>query len=84
MSVTDGTVLRASDETTETGHLFDATRSECEHHILGVPAGLQLVLAIVNWRTFRQLLLILRIPLEDGLVNWMPDGLRLERAPVDF
>ncbi|MEW6465930.1 MAG: carboxymuconolactone decarboxylase family protein [Pseudomonadota bacterium] len=80
----DRAVLRATDETLETGRISDATWAECERHIPTVEARLELVVAIGNWRMFSQLLLTLRIPLEEGLSDWMPDGVRPPRAPRDF
>ena len=80
----DRAVLRATDETMESGRISDATWAECARHIESVEARLELVVAIGNWRMFSQLLLTLRIPLEEGLEDWMPDGLRPARAPQDF
>ncbi len=80
----DRAVLRATDETMESGRISDATWTECERHIESVQARLELVVAIGNWRMFSQLLLTLRIPLKEGLEDWMPDGLRPARAPQDF
>ena len=80
----DRAVLRATDETMESGWISDATWTECERHIESVQARLELVVAIGNWRMFSQLLLTLRIPLKEGLEDWMPDGLRPARAPLDF
>lgn len=80
----DRAVLRATDETMESGRISDATWTECERHIESVQARLELVVAIGNWRMFSQLLLTLRIPLKEGLEDWMSDGLRPARAPLDF
>lgn len=84
LTAADRAILRATDETMETGRISDATWSECERHVESIQARLELVVAIGNWRTFSQLLLTLRIPLEEGLEDWMPDGLRPARAPQDF
>lgn len=84
LTAADRAILRATDETMESGRISDATWSECERHVASIQARLELVVAIGNWRTFSQLLLTLRIPLEEGLEDWMPDGLRPARAPRDF
>ena len=84
LTAADRAILRATDETMESGRISDATWSECERHVESIQARLELVVAIGNWRTFSQLLLTLRIPLEEGLEDWMPDGLRPARAPLDF
>ena len=84
LTAADRAILRATDETMETGRISDATWIECERHITSIQARLELVIAIGNWRTFSQLLLTLGIPLEDDLENWMPDGVRPARAPADF
>lgn len=76
--------VRATDEAMESGRISDATWAECERHVESVEARLELLAAIGNWRMFSRLLLTLRIPLEDGLEDWMPDGLRPARAPHDF
>lgn len=84
LTAADRAVLRATDETIETGRISDATWAECERQIDGLEARLEMVVAIGNWRMFSQLLLTLRVPLEDGLADWMPDGVRPPRAPLDF
>ena len=84
LTAADRAVLRATDETVDSGRISDATWAECERHIPTVEARLELVVAIGNWRMFSQLLLTLRIPLEEGLSDWLPDGVRPARAPRDF
>ncbi|WP_293390207.1 carboxymuconolactone decarboxylase family protein [Nevskia sp.] len=84
LSAADRAILRATDETMDTGRISESTWAECERHVTSIQARLELVVAIGNWRTFSQLLLTLGIPLEDGLDNWMPDGVRPARAPADF
>lgn len=67
-------VLAAVDETLDTGAVSPATMAECLR-LLGSPAqGIELLAAIGNWRMFSQLLRTLRVPLEDGLAAWPPDG----------
>lgn len=84
LTAADRAVLRATDDTVDSGRISDATWAECERHIPTVEARLELVVAIGNWRMFSQLLLTLRIPLEEGLSDWLPDGVRPARAPRDF
>ena len=67
-------VLAAVDETLDTGAVSPGTMAACLD-ILGGPAqALELVAAIGNWRMFSQLLRSLRIPLEEGVEAWPPDG----------
>ena len=67
-------VLAAVDETLDTGAVSPGTMAACLD-ILGSPAeALELVAAIGNWRMFSQLLRSLRIPLEEGVEVWPPDG----------
>ena len=67
-------VLAAVDETLDTGAVSPGTMAACLD-ILGSPAeALELVAAIGNWRMFSQLLRSLRIPLEEGVEAWPPDG----------
>ena len=67
-------VLAAVDETLDTGAVSPGTMAECLE-ILGSPAqGIELLAAIGNWRMFSQLLRTLRVPLEDGVAAWPPDG----------
>lgn len=80
----DRAILRATDETMESGRISAATWAECERHVAGTEARLELVVAIGNWRMFSQLLLTLGVPLEDGVGDWLPDGQRPPRAPRDF
>ncbi|MDE1008617.1 MAG: hypothetical protein OSB38_23375, partial [Paraburkholderia fungorum] len=80
----DRAVLRATDETMETGRISAAIWAECERHITSTEARLELVVAIGNWRMFSQLLLTLAIPLEEGIQDWLPDGQRPPRAPREF
>ncbi len=67
-------VLAAVDETLDTGAVSPGTMAACLD-ILGSPAqALELLAAIGNWRMFSQLLRSLRIPLEEGVEAWPPDG----------
>lgn len=66
-------VLRATDETLETGRISPGTWAACAEH-LGPRELLELVVAISNWRLFSSLLRSLEVPLEDGVEPWPPDG----------
>ena len=67
-------VLAATDETIETGTISEATWRECEEHLDSREALIELVVAIGHWRMYATLLRSLRIPLEDGVAPWPPDG----------
>ena len=68
------TVLAAVDETLDTGAVSPATMAACLAFVGGPVQGIELLAAIGNWRMFSQLLRTLRIPLEEGVVPWPPDG----------
>lgn len=67
-------VLAATDETLEQGRISDATWAKCCEHLAAQEERIEMVLAISNWRTFSELLQSLKIPLEDGIEPWPPDG----------
>ena len=69
----DRAVLAAVDETLETGSLSDDTWAACRSH-LDRNGTIELVVAIGLWRLVSQLTRSLRIPLEDGVLSWPPDG----------
>jgi alkylhydroperoxidase family enzyme len=68
-------VLAATDKTLDDGKISDATWDACKAHVGGEPELMEMVVAIGNWRTFSEVLQSLKIPLEDGVVAWPPDGL---------
>jgi alkylhydroperoxidase family enzyme len=68
-------VLAATDKTLDDGKISDATWDACKAHVGGEPELMEMVVAIGNWRTFSEVLQSLKIPLEDGVVTWPPDGL---------
>jgi len=71
----DKAVLAATDETLDHGRISDATWEDCCHHIESEAERIELVLAISNWRLFSEMFQSLRIPLEEGVDHWPPDGL---------
>lgn len=72
-------VLAATDETLDDGSISDATWAECCKHLVSQEERIEMVLAISNWRTFSELLQSLKIPLEEGIEPWLPDG---EKPPA--
>ncbi len=74
LSAADKAVLAATDETLDTGMISDATWNACAKHLASPRERVQLVVAIGNWTMFSQLLKSLRIPLEESVVPWPPDG----------
>ncbi len=72
-------VFAATDDTLANGGISDAVWKQCEEHIPGGEAALiDLVVSIGNWRMFSSLLRSLKVPLEDGISPWPPDGKRPE------
>ncbi len=67
-------VLRATDETLESGAISPETWAECEAQLGEREALLELVVAIGNWRLFSSLLRSLEIPIEPTMQPWPPDG----------
>lgn len=67
-------VLAATDETIEIGTITDETWEQCVAHVGGTEALLEMVVAIGNWRMFASLLRSLKVPLEEGVASWPPDG----------
>jgi len=71
---TDRAVLTATDELLETGDLADPTWQAC-FDALGRDAAIDMVTAIGTWLLISKVARGLRIPLEDGVEGWPPDGL---------
>ncbi len=74
LSGADRAVLQATDDTLDDGMIGDATWEACCRHLATEAERIELVVAIGNWTMFSQLLKSLRIPLEDGVDAWPPDG----------
>jgi alkylhydroperoxidase family enzyme len=74
LAAADRAVLAATDETLERGAISPETWAECETHLGGSRACIELVAAIGTWRMISSLLRSLQVPLEDGVVAWPPDG----------
>lgn len=71
----DKAVLAATDETLDDGRITDDTWAACCAHLPSEAERIELVLAISNWRLFSEMFQSLRIPLEEGVDHWPPDGL---------
>jgi len=74
MDATDRAVLAATDDTLETGRVGAQTWAECERHLDGPKARIELVAAIAAWRLISEIACSLEIPLETGTPSWPPDG----------
>ena len=75
LSDADRAVLAATDDTIDSGRISDATWDACCAHLPSEAERIELVLAISNWRLFSEMFQSLRIPLEEGVDHWPPDGL---------
>ena len=69
----DCAVLSATDELLETGDLSDEGWARCEA-ALSRNACIDLVAAVGTWRLVSTLARGLRVPLEEGVESWPPDG----------
>ena len=74
LSNLDKAVMQAVDETLDNGMISDATWTEIAKGITSKAERVELVVAIGNWTLFSQLLKSLRVPLEEGIEAWPPDG----------
>lgn len=74
LSSLDKAVMQAVDETLDDGMISDASWAEIAKGITGAAERVELVVAIGNWTLFAQLLKSLRVPLEEGIGAWPPDG----------
>jgi alkylhydroperoxidase family enzyme len=70
---TDRAVLGATDELLSTGALGDESWARCEA-ALGRNASVDLVTAVGTWNLVSTVARGLRIPLEDEVASWPPDG----------
>lgn len=76
----DRAVLTATDELLRTGDLCDDTWRACFEG-LGRDAAIDMVTAIGTWLLISKVARGLRIPLEDGVEGWPPDG-KVPPAPA--
>jgi alkylhydroperoxidase family enzyme len=75
----DQLVLRATDELLDTRGLSDETWAQCET-TLGRDSSIDLVAAVGTWNMISTVARGLRIPLEEGVASWPPDG---KASPAD-
>jgi len=76
LSAADRVVLRATDETLAGKTISDETWAEITRHVTIPGQQVELVVDIANWVFASILLRNLKIPLEDGIMPWPPDGAR--------
>jgi alkylhydroperoxidase family enzyme len=74
LSAADKAVLAATDESLAGKTVSDATWAECVKHIPDPGQQVEFIVAMGNWTMFSILLRNLKIPLEDGVASWPPDG----------
>ena len=78
----DKAVLAATDESLAGKAISDATWSQVTKHITEPGQQVEFVVAMGNWTMFSILLRNLKIPLEDGVAAWPPDGRHSPAAEV--
>lgn len=76
LTAADRAVLQATDETLAGKTISDATWAEITRHVTDPGQQVELVVDIANWMFASIFLRNLRIPLEDGVMAWPPDGVR--------
>ena len=75
LTAADKAVLAATDETLAGGSITDTTWAAVAKAIPDQAQQVEFVVAMGNWTMFSMLLRNLRIPVEDGVMIWPPDGL---------
>lgn len=70
----DRAVLAAVDDVLASGVIGDTAWAACAEAIDDLAHRVELVCAIANWRMIAIMLESLRVPLEDGVEPWPPDG----------
>jgi alkylhydroperoxidase family enzyme len=75
----DRAVLTAADELLDTGDLCDESWRQCES-ALGRDACIDLVAAVGTWNLISKVARGLRVPLEEGVASWPPEG---EASPAE-
>lgn len=74
MTAADRAILTATDESLDGKTISDATWAEVTKYVTDPAEQVEFVVALGNWTLFSILLRNLRIPLEDGITPWPPDG----------
>jgi alkylhydroperoxidase family enzyme len=67
-------VLAATDDVVATGAISESTWVRCSEAMPDPALLVELVVAIGNWSLFSSLLRSLKVPLEEGVAPWPPDG----------
>jgi len=75
LTAADKAVLAASDETLAGASISDATWAALVEAIPDPEQQVEFVVAMGNWTMFSMLLRNLRVPVEDGVMVWPPDGI---------
>ena len=77
-------VMAATDDVVQHGHIGAATFEECREHVSSDPAVLvELVSTIGTWRMVSTLLKSLDVPLDEGMTAWPPDRSTPDPAPAE-
>jgi alkylhydroperoxidase family enzyme len=74
LTAADKAVLAATDETLAGKAIGDATWIELTKYIAEPGQQAEFIVAMGNWTMFSMLLRNLKIPVEDGVAVWPPDG----------
>ena len=75
LTAADKAILAATDETLAGKSISDATWAEVVKHVPDPAHQVEFIVAMGNWTMFSMLLRNLKIPVEDGVMVWPPDGL---------
>ncbi|MCH8257943.1 MAG: carboxymuconolactone decarboxylase family protein [Proteobacteria bacterium] len=70
----DRAVLKATDDVLQAGGISDAAWQECCQFLDTEEERIELALVISNWIFISQILKSLKVPLEEGVSAWPPDG----------
>jgi alkylhydroperoxidase family enzyme len=74
LTAADKAVLAATDESLAGKAISDSAWAEVAKHITDPAQQVEFVVAMGNWTMFSMLLRNLKIPVEDGVAVWPPDG----------
>ncbi len=82
LTAADKAVLAATDETLAGGSISDATWANVVKAIPDPAHQVEFIVAMGNWTMFSMLLRNLRVPVEDGVMVWPPDGMASPAASL--
>ena len=74
LTAADKAVLAATDESLAGKTVSDNTWAEVTKHITDAAQQVEFIVAMGNWTMFSMSLRNLKIPVEDGVAIWPPDG----------